>query len=63
VELEESAKVETVLEREPLKRLAREGQLAVFGHVRGTGVQMDTMRERGSSKKSGRATRLRWKVW
>jgi hypothetical protein len=55
VELEEPAKVETALEREPLERRAREGQPCRLQVCEGYWRPMDTMRERGPSKKSGRA--------
>ena len=53
---------ETILEREPLERLAREGQLAVFRHE-GYWRPMDTMRERRALEEEWASGKPPWKVW
>jgi glucose-1-phosphate cytidylyltransferase len=53
---------DTILEREPLERLAREGQLAVFRHE-GYWRPMDTMRERRALEEEWASGKPPWKVW
>src|SRR6266571_3297004 len=53
---------DTVLEREPLERLARDGQLAVFRHE-GYWRPMDTMRERRALEEEWASGKPPWKVW
>jgi glucose-1-phosphate cytidylyltransferase len=53
---------ETILEREPLERLARDGQLAVFRHE-GYWRPMDTMRERRALEEEWASGKPPWKVW
>ena len=52
----------TILEREPLERLARDGQLAVFKHE-GYWRPMDTMRERRALEEEWASGKPPWKVW
>lgn len=52
----------TVWEREPLERLARDGQLAAFAH-RGFWQCMDTLRDRIQLEELWRAGRAPWKTW
>jgi glucose-1-phosphate cytidylyltransferase len=52
----------TVLEREPLQRLARDGQLAAFPHM-GFWQPMDTAREYGLLNDLWSSGRAPWKVW
>jgi glucose-1-phosphate cytidylyltransferase len=52
----------TVLEREPLRALAREGELAAFPHV-GYWQPMDTARELGALNELWAAGRAPWKTW
>jgi glucose-1-phosphate cytidylyltransferase len=52
----------SILEREPLERLAREGQLAVFRHS-GYWRPMDTQRERRALEEEWASGRPPWKVW
>ena len=53
---------ETVWEREPLERLAHEGQLATFVHE-GFWQPMDTLRDKNQLEELWRAGRAPWKVW
>jgi glucose-1-phosphate cytidylyltransferase len=52
----------TVWEREPLERLAREGQLSAFRH-RGFWHPMDTLRDRTSLEAQWSSGEAAWKVW
>lgn len=52
----------TVLEREPLQRLAEEGQLMSYAH-KGFWQCMDNMREKDMLEKMWAAGRAPWKVW
>lgn len=52
----------TVLEREPLRRLAREGQLAAYPHT-GFWQPMDTYREYMLLNEMWAAGRAPWKAW
>lgn len=52
----------TVLEREPLERAAREGQLTAFRHA-GFWQCMDTLRERQCLERLWAEDRAPWKVW
>jgi glucose-1-phosphate cytidylyltransferase len=52
----------TAWEREPLERLAREGQLAGFPHP-GFWQCMDTLRDRVHLEELWRSGRAPWKVW
>ncbi len=51
-----------ILEREPLRRLAREGQLAAFPHT-GFWQPMDTAREYAMLNEMWAAGRAPWKTW
>jgi glucose-1-phosphate cytidylyltransferase len=53
---------DAILEREPLERLAREKQLAVFRHE-GYWRPMDTMRERRALEEEWASGKPPWKVW
>ena len=53
---------DSVLEREPLEQLARDGQLAVYRHD-GYWRPMDTMRERRALEAEWASGRPKWKVW
>jgi glucose-1-phosphate cytidylyltransferase len=53
---------ETVLEREPMHRLARDGQLAAYEHT-GFWQPMDTMREYILLNDLWSSGRAPWKVW
>lgn len=53
---------DTVLEAEPLRRLAREGQLAAFKHD-GFWHGMDTLRDRAHLEAMWAAGDAPWKVW
>jgi len=53
---------ETIWEREPLERLAREGNLAGFTH-RGYWQCMDTLRDRLHLEDLWRSGKAPWKVW
>ena len=53
---------ETVWEREPLERLARDGQLAAFRH-RGCWQPMDTLRDRMLLEELWSSGKAPWKVW
>ena len=52
----------TVWEREPLERLAREGNLTVFLH-RGFWLPMDTLRDKSQLEELWRSGRAPWKAW
>lgn len=52
----------TVLEREPLERLAREGQLMAYQH-HGFWQPMDTVRERDLLESLWQSGQAPWKVW
>jgi glucose-1-phosphate cytidylyltransferase len=52
----------TVWEREPLERLARDGQLAAFAH-RGFWQCMDTLRDRVYLEELWRSGAAPWKTW
>jgi glucose-1-phosphate cytidylyltransferase len=53
---------ETVWERDPLERLAREGNLAGYAH-RGFWQCMDTLRDRVHLEDLWRSGKAPWKVW
>jgi glucose-1-phosphate cytidylyltransferase len=53
---------DSILEREPLEQLARDGELAVFRHP-GYWRPMDTMRERRALEEEWATGRPPWKVW
>ena len=53
---------ETVWEREPLERLAGEGQLGVYFH-HGFWQPMDTLRDRRSLEELWASGRAPWKIW
>jgi glucose-1-phosphate cytidylyltransferase len=53
---------QTVLEREPLERLAADGQLMVFRHE-GFWQPMDTLREKHLLESLWNEGRAPWKVW
>jgi len=50
------------LEREPLTRLAKDGQLAVYRHD-GYWFAMDTIREKRILEDEWASGRAPWKVW
>ena len=52
----------TVLEREPLERLAREGQLGAYQHP-GFWHPMDTIRDRAHLEELWSTGRAPWRVW
>lgn len=52
----------TVLEKEPLEQVAKEGQLMAYKHT-GFWQCMDTMREKEQLEKMWAAGRAPWKVW
>ena len=52
----------TILEREPLERLAQEGQLMAFEH-HGFWQPMDTVRERDLLESLWQAGQAPWRVW
>jgi glucose-1-phosphate cytidylyltransferase len=53
---------DTVWERAPLERLAREGNLTVFLHD-GFWLPMDTLRDKSQLEELWRSGRAPWKVW
>ncbi len=53
---------ETVLEKEPLERVAKEGQLVAFKHE-GFWQCMDTVREMQQLEKMWAVGQAPWKVW
>lgn len=52
----------TILEREPLERLADEGQLVAYKH-RGFWQPMDTLRDKVALEKYWQSGNAPWKVW
>jgi glucose-1-phosphate cytidylyltransferase len=52
----------TIWEREPLQRLARDGQLAAYRHS-GFWHPMDTLRDRHNLESMWNAGNAPWKVW
>jgi glucose-1-phosphate cytidylyltransferase len=53
---------DTVLEREPLERLAREGQLMAYKH-HGFWQPMDTLRDKNYLEDLWKSGLAKWKVW
>jgi glucose-1-phosphate cytidylyltransferase len=53
---------QTVLEREPMRRLAKDGQLAAFEHT-GFWQPMDTLREYNMLNEMWASGRAPWKTW
>ena len=53
---------QTVWEREPLERLAQEGQLAAFGHT-GFWQPMDTLRDKVLLEELWQSGRAPWRSW
>ena len=53
---------DSILERDPLERLARDGQLAMFRHT-GYWRPMDTMREKRALEEEWASGKPPWKVW
>ena len=53
---------QTVWEREPMERLAREGQLAAYLH-RGFWHAMDTLRDKNSLEDLWQSGKAPWKTW
>ena len=51
-----------ILEREPLERLAAEGNLGIYKHY-GFWQCMDTQRDRGLLENLWRRGKAPWKVW
>ena len=52
----------TVWEREPLERLAREGQLSAYHH-RGFWLPMDTLRDKNRLEELWQTGKAPWKAW
>lgn len=52
----------TIFEREPLERLAREGQIAAYRH-NGFWQCMDTMRDKNQLEKMWNTNSAPWKIW
>lgn len=52
----------TIFEREPLERLAQEGQLMSYKHD-GFWQCVDTMRDKETLEKLWSSGQVRWKVW
>ncbi len=52
----------TVLEREPMERLSRDGQLVAYRHS-GFWQPMDTLREKNQLEALWRSGKAPWKVW
>lgn len=52
----------TIFEKEPLERLAREGQLVSYKH-KGFWQCMDTMRDKENLEKLWNSGEAKWKVW
>ena len=53
---------DSILERDPLERLARDGQLAIYRHT-GYWRPMDTMREKRALEEEWASGKPPWKVW
>jgi len=53
---------DTMLEKEPLERLAREGELMAYRHA-GYWQSMDTMRDKALLEEQWRSEGAPWKVW
>jgi glucose-1-phosphate cytidylyltransferase len=53
---------QTVWEREPMERLAREGQLAAYLH-RGFWHAMDTLRDKNFLESLWQSGNAPWKTW
>jgi glucose-1-phosphate cytidylyltransferase len=53
---------ETIFEREPLEKLAKEGELFTFKH-HGFWKPMDTLRDKNELNKMWSSGKARWKVW
>jgi glucose-1-phosphate cytidylyltransferase len=53
---------QTTWEREPLERLAREGNLAAFQH-HGFWQPMDTLRDKVLLEEMWQASQAPWKIW
>ena len=53
---------ETVWEAEPLKRLAKDGQLSAYRHY-GFWKPMDTLRERNELEAMWATGNAPWKIW
>lgn len=53
---------ETILERDPLEKLAADGQLAAYKH-HGFWQPMDTLRDKNELNAKWDAGQARWKVW
>ncbi len=53
---------DTVWERDPMERLAREGQLGVYKH-RGFWQPMDTLRDRNYLEELWQSGKAPWKIW
>jgi glucose-1-phosphate cytidylyltransferase len=53
---------ETVWEREPMERLARDGQLSTYVH-QGFWQPMDTLRDRQQLEEAWGSGRAPWKIW
>ena len=52
----------TVWEREPMERLARDGQLAAYFH-KGFWQPMDTLRDKNQLEELWASGRAPWKMW
>lgn len=53
---------ETVLEREPLEQLARDGLLTAYKH-KGFWQPMDTMRDKIQLDEMWRSGKAEWNIW
>ncbi|MGC8483775.1 MAG: glucose-1-phosphate cytidylyltransferase [Thermodesulfobium sp.] len=53
---------ETILEREPLENLAKDGQLCAYKH-RGFWQPMDTMRDKNTLESLWNSGKAPWKIW
>ena len=53
---------ETVFEKEPLERLAKDGQLVAFRHT-GFWKCMDTQREKMQLEELWQSGKAPWKIW
>jgi len=53
---------ETILEREPLENLAKDGQLCAYKH-RGFWQSMDTMRDKNTLESLWSSGKAPWKIW
>ena len=52
----------TILEKEPLERLAKEGELLAYKHT-GFWQPMDTLRDKNQLDELWKSGKAPWKVW